>query len=115
LPSIADILRAVRHVSKDANCSLIHRSSASLFDNLVGAATRYKREKIMMKMLATPELNEAAVMAGRRKGGYPLWTDEDMAKFEGRWPRGTHAPVIFDILATPDCGSATSRSSADST
>ena len=30
---------------------------------------------------------------------YPPWTDEDMAKFEARWPRGTRERVIFDILA----------------
>ena len=113
-------------------------------------STRYKREKIMMRVLATAEhqpvsaINEAAVIAGRerraatpaaaqafvdtlhglfkwavsmklaasdptlnvkvktrskRKGGYPPWTDEDMAKFEARWPRGTRERVIFDILA----------------
>ena len=113
-------------------------------------STRYKREKIMMRVLATAEhqpvsaINEAAVIAGRerraatpasaqafidtlhglfkwavsmklaasdptlnvkvktkskRKGGYPPLTDEDMAKFEGRWPRGTRERVIFDILA----------------
>src|SRR5258706_6840344 len=113
-------------------------------------STRYKREKIMMRVLATAEhepisaINEAHVIAGRerraatpasaqafidtlhgvfkwavgvklangdptlnvkvktkskRKGGYPPWTDEDMAKFEARWPRGTRERVIFDILA----------------
>ena len=113
-------------------------------------STRYKREKIMMKVLATAQhqpvsaINEAAVIAGRerraatpasaqafvdtlhglfkwavgmklaardptlnvkiktkskRKGGYPPWTDEDMAKFEAHWPRGTRERVIFDILA----------------
>ncbi|MEA2921445.1 MAG: hypothetical protein QOF07_1408 [Bradyrhizobium sp.] len=95
-------------------------------------STRYKREKIMMRVLATAAhqpvsaINEAAIMAGRerraatpasaqafidtlhglfkwavsvklaasdptlhvkvktrskRKGGYPPWTDEEMAKF----------------------------------
>jgi integrase len=113
-------------------------------------STRYKREKIMMRVLATADhqmvsaINEAHVIAGRerraatpasaqafidtlhglfkwavsvklaasdptlnvkvktrskRKGGYPPWTDEDMAKFEARWPRGTRERVIFDILA----------------
>ncbi len=113
-------------------------------------STRYKREKIMMRVLATAEhqpvsaINEAAVIAGRerraatpasaqafidtlhglfkwavsmklaasnptlnvkvktkskRKGGYPPWTDEDMANFEARWARGTRERVIFDILA----------------
>src|SRR5258708_29263652 len=35
----------------------------------------------------------------RRRGGSPPWSDEDMAKFEARWPRGTRERVIFDILA----------------
>jgi len=113
-------------------------------------STRYKREKIMMRVLETAghqmvsAINESHVIAGRerraatpasaqafidtlhglfkwavsvklaasdptlnvkvktkskRKGGYPPWTDEDMAKFEARWPRGTRERVIFDILA----------------
>lgn len=113
-------------------------------------STRYKREKIMMRVLATAEhqpvsaINEAAIIAGRerraatpasaqafidtlhglfkwavsmklaagdptrnvkiktkskRRGGYPPWTDEDLAKFEAHWPRGTRERVIFDILA----------------
>jgi integrase len=33
-----------------------------------------------------------------RRGGYPPWTDDDMAKFEGRWPNGTRERVPFDIL-----------------
>jgi integrase len=112
-------------------------------------STRYKREKIMLRILATAgdkplsAINEAAVIAGRerraatpaaaqafldtlhglfkwavksklaaidptlnvkvetkpnRKGGYPPWTDEDMALFEARWPRGTRERLIFDIL-----------------
>jgi integrase len=116
----------------------------------LAASTRYKREKIMMRILATAgnepvgAITEAAIIAGRerrattpasaqafldtlhglfkwavksklakidptlnvkvetkpkRKGGYPLWTDEDMAKFEQRWPRGTRERVMFDILA----------------
>ena len=113
-------------------------------------STRYKREKIMMRVLGTAghqmvsAINEAHIIAGRerraatpasaqafidtlhglfkwavsvklaandptlnvkvktkskRKGGYPPWTDEDMAKFEARWPRGTRERVMFDILA----------------
>ncbi|MEA2914460.1 MAG: hypothetical protein QOJ15_6541 [Bradyrhizobium sp.] len=113
-------------------------------------STRYKREKIMMRVLDTAghqmvsAINEAHVIAGRerraatpasaqafidtlhglfkwavsvklaagdptlnvkvktkskRKGGYPPWSDEEMAKFEARWPRGTRERVIFDILA----------------
>jgi hypothetical protein len=30
---------------------------------------------------------------------YPPWADEDMAKFEARWLRGTRERVIFDIIA----------------
>jgi integrase len=116
----------------------------------LAASTRYKREKIMMRVLATAghepvsAITEAAIIDGRerrattpasaqsfidtmhgmfkwavlmklaahdptinvkvetkpkRKGGYPPWTDEDMTKFETRWPRGTRERVMFDILA----------------
>ena len=126
----------------------LYRQTSAWTD--LAQSTRYKREKIMMRVLATAEhqpvsaINEAAVIAGRerraatpasaqafidtlhglfkwavsvklaasdptlnvkvktrakRKGGYPPWTDEDMAKFEARWPRGTRERVIFDILA----------------
>lgn len=46
-----------------------------------------------------PTLNVKVKTKSKRKGGYPPWTDEDMAKFEARWPRGTRERVIFDILA----------------
>jgi integrase len=46
-----------------------------------------------------PTLNVKVKTRSKRKGGYPPWTDEDMAKFEARWPRGTRERVIFDILA----------------
>jgi integrase len=98
-------------------------------------STRYKREKIMMRVQDTagherraatpasaqafidtlhglfkwavsmklaasdPTLNVKVKTKSKRKGGYPPWTDEDMAKFEARWPRGTRERVIFDILA----------------
>jgi integrase len=112
-------------------------------------STRYKREKIIKRVLATAghhqlaAIDEAAIIAGRerrantpaaaqafidslhgmfkwavkaklatvdptlnvkvetkpkRKGGYPPWTDEDMEKFEARWPRGTRERLLFDIL-----------------
>lgn len=117
--------------------------------NDLATSTRYKREKIMMRVLATAgnepvsAITEAAIIAGRerrattpasaqafidtlhglfkwavsvklaatdptmnvkvntkskRRGGYPPWTDDDMAKFEARWPRGTRERVMFDIL-----------------
>jgi integrase len=126
----------------------LYRQTSAWSD--LAKSTRYKREKIMMRVLETAghqmvsAINEAHVIAGRerraatpasaqafidtlhglfkwavsvklaasdptlnvkvktrskRKGGYPPWTDEDMAKFEARWPRGTRERVIFDILA----------------
>jgi integrase len=125
----------------------LYRQTSAWTD--LAKSTRYKREKIMMRVLETAgsspvsAINEAAVIAGRerraatpaaaqafidtlhglfkwavksklvtsdptlnvkvetkpkRKGGYPPWTDEDMAKFEVRWPRGTRERLIFDIL-----------------
>lgn len=32
------------------------------------------------------------------KGGIPPWTDDDIAKFEKRWPRGTRERVMFDVF-----------------
>jgi integrase len=112
-------------------------------------STRYKREKIMVRVLSTAghqpvsAITDAAIIAGcerraatpasaqafidtlhgvfkwavksklakfdptlnvkvevksKRRGGYPAWTDDDMAKFEARWPRGTRERVLFDIL-----------------
>jgi integrase len=125
----------------------LYRQSTAWTD--LAQSTRYKREKIMMRVLETAghqpvsAINEASVIKGRerraatpasaqafidtlhglfkwavksklaasdptlnvkvetkpkRKGGYPPWTDEDMAKFEARWPRGTRERVLFDIL-----------------
>jgi hypothetical protein len=34
---------------------------------------------------------------GGRKGGFPVWIDADIAKYEERWPRGTRERVLFDI------------------
>lgn len=31
-------------------------------------------------------------------GGFPVWTDEDIAAFERRWPRGTRERVMFDVF-----------------
>lgn len=30
--------------------------------------------------------------------GFPVWTDEDIQKFETRWPRGTRERVMFDVF-----------------
>jgi integrase len=126
----------------------LYRQTSAWTD--LAKSTRYKRERIMLRVLATAKheplsaINETAIIAGRerraatpasaqafidtlhglfkwavsmklaagdptlnvkvktkskRKGGYPLWTDEDMTRFEARWPRGTRERVIFDILA----------------
>ena len=51
-------------------------------------------------MLRTFRLPECAVLESsstKRRGGYPPWTDDDMAKFEARWPRGTRERVLFVI------------------
>lgn len=34
----------------------------------------------------------------KRSEGFPVWTDEDIAKFEKRWPRGTRQRVMFDLF-----------------
>lgn len=125
----------------------LYRQTSAWTD--LAASTRYKREKIMMRVLETAghrlasTINESHVIAGRerraatpaaaqafidtlhglfkwavkaklvkadptinvkvetkpkRKGGYPPWTDEDMAKYERRWPRGSRERLLFDIL-----------------
>jgi integrase len=125
----------------------LYRQTSAWSD--LAPSTRYKREKIMMRVLATAghepvsAINEAAIIVGRerraatpasaqafidtlhglfkwavkskfaavdptlnvkvetkpkRKGGYPPWTDEDMALYEARWPRGTRERLLFDIL-----------------
>lgn len=33
-----------------------------------------------------------------KSGGFLVWTEEDIAKFEARWPRGTRQRLAFDIL-----------------
>lgn len=33
-----------------------------------------------------------------KSGGFPVWTEEDIATFELRWPRGTRQRLAFDIL-----------------
>jgi integrase len=34
----------------------------------------------------------------KRKGGYPPWTDDDMAAYEAFWSIGTRERLLFDIL-----------------
>jgi integrase len=33
-----------------------------------------------------------------KSGGFPVWTDDDIAMFETRWPRGTRERVMFDVF-----------------
>lgn len=33
-----------------------------------------------------------------RKGGFPVWTADDITAFEKRWPRGTRQRVMFDVF-----------------
>ncbi|MGK7057866.1 tyrosine-type recombinase/integrase [Bradyrhizobium sp. 1050_B9_N1_2] len=33
-----------------------------------------------------------------KAGGFPVWTDDEIAIFERRWPRGTRERVMFDIF-----------------
>jgi Phage integrase family len=32
-----------------------------------------------------------------KKGGFPVWLDHEITKYETRWPRGTRERVLFDI------------------
>jgi integrase len=34
---------------------------------------------------------------GGKKGGFPVWFDLEIGKYEERWPRGTRERVLFDI------------------
>lgn len=36
--------------------------------------------------------------ASRESGGFVPWTDEDMAIYRAKWPLGTEARLMFDIL-----------------
>jgi integrase len=33
-----------------------------------------------------------------KSGGFPVWTDDEIAMFERRWPRGTRERVMFDVF-----------------
>ena len=36
--------------------------------------------------------------AKARSGGFPVWSDDEIADFEKRWPRGTRQRVMFDVF-----------------
>jgi hypothetical protein len=43
-------------------------------------------------------LKSGKAKASRKSGGWVPWTGEDMAKYRTRWPLGTEARLMFDIL-----------------
>jgi integrase len=43
-------------------------------------------------------LKSGKAKASRETGGFLPWTEEDMALYRARWPLGTEARLIFDIL-----------------
>ena len=43
-------------------------------------------------------LKSGKAKASRESGGWVPWTEEDMAKYRARWPLGTEARLMFDIL-----------------
>ena len=46
----------------------------------------------------TIRLKSGKAKASRESGGWAPWTEEDMAKYRARWPLGTEARLMFDIL-----------------
>ena len=71
-------------------------SSAKAFvDTMHGVfAWALKAGHVLVDPTAGVEVN----LKPLRKGGYPPWTDEDMAAYEARWPIGTRERLLFDIL-----------------
>jgi len=43
-------------------------------------------------------LKSGKAKASRESGGFLPWTEEDMARYRARWPLGTEARLMFDIL-----------------
>jgi integrase len=43
-------------------------------------------------------LRSGKAKASRESGGFVPWTDEDMAMYRSKWPLGTEARLMFDIL-----------------
>jgi hypothetical protein len=43
-------------------------------------------------------LRSGKAKASRESGGFLPWTDEDMAMYRAKWPLGTEARLMFDIL-----------------
>lgn len=49
-------------------------------------------------MRADPTQGVKRLKRARSAGGFPVWTDEDITRFELRWPRGTRERVMFDVF-----------------
>jgi integrase len=43
-------------------------------------------------------LRSGKAKASRESGGFLPWTEEDMALYRAKWPLGTEARLMFDIL-----------------
>ena len=43
-------------------------------------------------------LQSGKAKASRESGGFVPWTEEDMAMYRAKWPLGTEARLMFDIL-----------------
>jgi hypothetical protein len=43
-------------------------------------------------------LRSGKAKASRESGGFLPWTEEDMALYQAKWPLGTEARLMFDIL-----------------
>ncbi len=43
-------------------------------------------------------LRSGKAKASRESGGFLSWTEEDMARYPAKWPLGTEARLMFDIL-----------------
>jgi integrase len=53
----------------------------------------------MPTWLADPTQGISSKTSKRIKSeGFPVWTDEEIAKFEQRWPRGTRERIMFDVF-----------------
>jgi hypothetical protein len=46
----------------------------------------------------TIRLKSGKAKASRETGGFLPWTEEDMALYRAKWPLGTEARLMFDVL-----------------
>lgn len=49
-------------------------------------------------VMVDPTAGVEVKLKPKRKGGYPPWSDEDMAAYEAFWPVGTRERLLFDLL-----------------